>query len=243
MHGVLAPFRDPTLLEAHGEQVLELFVSKAPERVWMRWLRASLRVAAHADNVDVFFRLFALYRNDLEFCAGGDAVGELLRTATTHGSATVLLLLSTVERFATAIRGVDVVRRPYSALQFASVGGGAPGLRGGTFQGWEHPWKASTEASRARLSLERLNVAMKGQFQSSWPPEPASARTARGPAARHRGAGGVVVRVAGAAAASRRGCERGVLQGPIRPARGLFQQQRSCRRAPAAAWCRPDLAH
>lgn len=149
---ILPPYRDPVLLEARREQVLELFVSKAPEGLWTRWLQVSLLVAARADDVDVFLRLYALCRIDSGLFARG-AVDELLGAIAANGSAKVMSFLSTVDLFRAVLRGVDGVRRPHSALQLAAIGGHrgcvAALVKAGVPLEDEHQGRAGTALTRA----------------------------------------------------------------------------------------------
>lgn len=105
LNSVLTPYGDATLLETHGERFLELVVTKAPCAEWSDWLSTSLQVAARADNVDVFQRLFALCVHDAEFWACSRPA-SLLATCGTFGSVGVLEFLLSFDIFVTATQEV-----------------------------------------------------------------------------------------------------------------------------------------
>ena len=105
LFSVLKPFTDAALLEAHGEEFLELLINKAPDADWTAWLQVSMEVAARADNANVFRRLFALCRNDPEFWAVDHRIERVVHRSVARGSAEVLsallevdMLLSGMER-------------------------------------------------------------------------------------------------------------------------------------------------
>lgn len=113
LHSTLNPFNDTAVLEAHGEEFLELLVNKASDKEWTYWLFKSLMVTARADNIDVFRRLFALCKNNPEFWVGKNSCrtsGILCYTAT-YGSAEVLSALLEVDFFLSALRSDEMTRK------------------------------------------------------------------------------------------------------------------------------------
>lgn len=106
LHGILDPYTDWILLESHGEQFLELFITKAGEEVWREWLWYSLNVAALADRVDVFRRLFALCEHNPELRTHFRVIG-LLNTTAMKGNTGVLSALLEMDVFITAVQGRD----------------------------------------------------------------------------------------------------------------------------------------
>lgn len=63
--------QDYALLEAHGEQMLDLYIRLASELEWERWLWISLNVVASAGNPEVFHRLLDASPSVLEFLLCG----------------------------------------------------------------------------------------------------------------------------------------------------------------------------
>ena len=115
LHGILDPYQDATLLEAHGEQLLDVYITKAPEAVWKSWLFSSLRVAVRADRVDLFRRLFA-FEND-------PIMAELLYQAANNGSAGVLSALLELDDNIQAVQEMPANRAGPSLLIVASMHG------------------------------------------------------------------------------------------------------------------------
>lgn len=104
---ILWPYNDVTLLESHGERFLELLIYKAPYVLWAEWLLMSLKVAARADDIDVFQRLFALCKRDSEFWTPLNTGPFLFRTGN-WGSVKVLSLLLEVDIFIAAIQELEL---------------------------------------------------------------------------------------------------------------------------------------
>lgn len=123
MHSILNPFHDMTPLEAHGEELLELLVHKAPHAEWMIWLHALLLVAASADNIDVFRRLLALCENNPESWAGDGRIAELVEHTAQYGCAGVLSALLELAFARTAVREVRAEISPPSAHYCAAKNG------------------------------------------------------------------------------------------------------------------------
>lgn len=133
LYSRMSPFKDTALLEAHGEEFLELVINKAPEAEWMEWLFKSLLVAARADNTDVFHRLFALCKDDPDFWEvdrrvgrGYEVVGrgyELVGHTAQGGSAAVLSDLLGVDFLLSTVWEVDERQFTPSALSAAAENG------------------------------------------------------------------------------------------------------------------------
>ena len=122
MFGMLSPFNDSTLLQAHGEEFLELLINKAPDAEWTEWLFTSLLVAARADNIHVFHRLFALCENSPEFWAVERRIEHLLNYTVCGGSAEVLSALLEVEYFLSEAQRVNHVNRLCALVSAAKNG-------------------------------------------------------------------------------------------------------------------------
>eukprot|EP00903_Cladosiphon_okamuranus_P013544 g12616.t1 len=108
--------------QPHGEEFLEMLINKAPAAEWMEWLFTSLLVAARADNVDVFHRLFALCESNQEFWAVERRIEHLLNYTVSGGSSEVLSALLEVECFLSEAQKVSCVNR-FSALFCAANNG------------------------------------------------------------------------------------------------------------------------
>ncbi|CAM9799628.1 unnamed protein product, partial [Ectocarpus fasciculatus] len=67
LHHALGSYRDSSAIEAHAEQVLDVFVRLASDAEWRQWLRLAVQVAAVAGNLSVFDRLLAACPRDPEF--------------------------------------------------------------------------------------------------------------------------------------------------------------------------------
>ena len=111
---ILKSYRDAPLLETYGERVLELVIAKAPCAEWVAWLFTSLIIAARADNIDVFQRLFALCVHDSKFWTP-ERTARLLTESGYCGSVAVLSALLKVDIFIAAVRevyevGVEIER-------------------------------------------------------------------------------------------------------------------------------------
>ena len=88
----------------------------------MRWLYTSSDVAARADNIGVFRRLFDLWNYPGSWQLGLRAQ-RVLDQAAQHGGPQVLSALLEVEYFRSAAREVDEVRRPLSTLMATAMDG------------------------------------------------------------------------------------------------------------------------
>lgn len=118
LYSALITSNGGALFETHDEEFLELLINKAPDKEWMEFLYVSLCVAARADNVDVFHKLFALCKNSpglwtkseqvkqycLQSMAENNRIVRLLNHTATGGSAEVLPALLKVDCFLSAVR-------------------------------------------------------------------------------------------------------------------------------------------
>ena len=68
LHDTLRPYHDAALVEAHGEQLLDLHIRLASELDWKEWMRTSMEVAASAGNAQVFRRLSHVGPSISELC-------------------------------------------------------------------------------------------------------------------------------------------------------------------------------
>lgn len=57
LHNTLTPYTDFALVEAHGEQLLDLYIRLGSELDWNGWMRTSVQLAAAEGNHEVFHRL------------------------------------------------------------------------------------------------------------------------------------------------------------------------------------------
>ncbi|CAM9254690.1 unnamed protein product [Hapterophycus canaliculatus] len=122
LHIRLSPYDDVVLLEAHGEQVLDLFIRLAPQQVWVEWLRESLKLVASAGRGDMFTKLFAVNGTSFEGWNPLD-VKRLLSNAATGGSIEVVSALLAADGVVPLVREVDEVDRPISAIFAAARNG------------------------------------------------------------------------------------------------------------------------
>lgn len=128
LDSILQPYsrsqRDPTLLETHGERSLELLINMAPYAEWVEWLFRSLMVAARADNVDVFQRLFALCGHTAEFWTPW-RTGSLVWHSGGYGSIHVLSAILEVDIFSRCAgsRESYPCMPPMPPLVMAAMGG------------------------------------------------------------------------------------------------------------------------
>ena len=100
LHNTLKPYADGELVEAHGEQLLDLHVRLASELDWNAWIRSSVEVAAASGNPQVFRRLLEVGPSVSELCAqeADWAFGLLLRAAR-GGSPDIFLSLVAIGGF------------------------------------------------------------------------------------------------------------------------------------------------
>ncbi|CAM9353105.1 unnamed protein product [Ectocarpus sp. 4 AP-2014] len=67
LHYALRSFLDGSAVEAHAEQILDVFCRLASDAEWRKWLRLAVQVAAYAGNLSVFDRLLAACPRDSTF--------------------------------------------------------------------------------------------------------------------------------------------------------------------------------
>eukprot|EP00752_Nemacystus_decipiens_P007973 g7125.t2 len=106
LHHTLKPYRDPRLVEAHGEQLLELYIGLASELDWKEWMRASVEVAASDGNLQVFRRLLGVGPSVSELSAPDSTWAlSVLCQAARGGSTDIFFHLVAIDGFLKLARG------------------------------------------------------------------------------------------------------------------------------------------
>lgn len=118
LHDALHPYRDPDLLESHGENILDIVIRLASPQQWREWIGISADVAASSGASGVFVRLLASWGGPVD----NGTLSGLLRSAARGGSVDILSALISAGA-GPLVRMVDETGQSYPALQTAAERG------------------------------------------------------------------------------------------------------------------------